>query len=176
MAFREITSLEADTVIALGKIDKKTGKPYPKVIEGYLLGSRTIKSPRGDSSLFIFETPKGNVGVYGTTDLNRKLANVAPGTMTRVTSTGTRPTKNGNMYTYKVEQDQDNVKDDFISAAPSAPSFEATTDEEDQEESTELSYGAFEEEDEAQEAALSAAAAKKKQTAQKLSELLARKK
>jgi hypothetical protein len=109
MGFKEVSSLDADVTIALGKTDKSTGKPYPKSAEGYFLGSRTVENKRGESKLHFLQTRDGNVGLWGTTDLNRKLSNVNPGVMIRVTSTGTKPTPNGDMYTYKVEVDADNT-------------------------------------------------------------------
>ena len=109
MGFTEITSLDADVVVALGKTDKKTGKKYPTQAEGYYLGSRTVQNKRGESSIHFLQTANGNLGVWGTTDLNRKLGQVVLGTMTKITSTGTKPTPNGDMYTYKVAVDKDNT-------------------------------------------------------------------
>ncbi len=108
MGFREVSSLDADVTIALGKTNKATGKPYPKQAEGYFLGSREVENKRGKSQLHFLQTPKGNVGIWGTTDLNRKLGQATVGNMVRITSTGTKPTPNGEMYTYKVEIDSDN--------------------------------------------------------------------
>jgi hypothetical protein len=109
--FKEVASLDAEVTVALGKTDKKTGKAYPKSAEGYYLGSRKVENKRGESVLHFLQTAKGNLGVWGTTDLNRKLGQVASGTMVRVTSTGTKATPNGEMYTYKVELDNDNTID-----------------------------------------------------------------
>lgn len=111
MGFKEVASLDAEVVIALGKIDKKTGKSYPKSAEGYYLGSRKTKNKRGESTIHFLQTAKGNLGLWGTMDLNRKLGQVPPGTMIRANSTGTKSTPNGEMYTYKVELDTDNVID-----------------------------------------------------------------
>lgn len=108
MSFKEVSSLDAEVVVALGKKDKTTGKPYPKTAEGYFLGSRTVENKRGESKIHFLQTPKGNLGIWGTTDLNRKLGQAPVGSMVRVTSTGTKPTPNGEMYTYKVEVDSDN--------------------------------------------------------------------
>jgi hypothetical protein len=109
MGFTEVASLDADVTIALGKKDKATGKPYPKQAEGYYLGTRSVENKRGESKLHFLQTANGNLGIWGTTDLNRKLASVPAGTMVRITSTGTKPTPNGDMYTYRVEQDSDNT-------------------------------------------------------------------
>lgn len=109
MAFQVVASLDADVTVALGKKDKKTGKPYPKQAEGYFLGSRTVESKRGENKLHFLQTAEGNLGIWGTTDLNRKLSQVPAGTMVRITSAGTKPTPNGDMYMYKVETDADNT-------------------------------------------------------------------
>ncbi len=108
MGFKSVVTLDAEVTIAIGKKDK-AGKPYPKQAEGFYLGKREVESKRGQSFLHYLQTSKGNLGVWGTTDLNRKLLQVTPGTMVRITSTGTKPTKNGDMYTYNVEQDADNT-------------------------------------------------------------------
>lgn len=107
MGFKEVNSLDADVTIAIGKKDK-SGKLYPKQAEGYFLGSREVENKRGVSKLHFLQTSKGNLGVWGTTDLNRKLAQAPVGSMVRITSTGTKPTPNGDMYTYRVEVDSDN--------------------------------------------------------------------
>ena len=126
MAYQEVQSLDADVCVALGKTDKKTGKPYPKQAEGYYLGNREVESARGDSKLHILQTAKGNLGVWGTTDLNRKLLQVTAGVMVRITSTGTKPTPKGDMYTYKVESDPSNSID-----VATAPAYTPNTDEDD---------------------------------------------
>lgn len=122
MAYTTVASLDAEKTVALGKKDKATGKPYPKQAEGYYLGNRTVQGARGDSKLHFLQTSEGNLGVWGTTDLDKKLSQVPVGVMTRITSTGTKPTKNGEMYTYKVEQDTANSINVQIEA--SAPSYD----------------------------------------------------
>lgn len=113
MGFKEISSLDADTTTALGGFNKKTGKSNPTKAEGYFLGSKVVdsaKSKTGTAKLHILQTPKGNVGVWGKTDLDRKMLAVAPGTMIRITQNGTVPTKGGNdMYKFKVEVDTENT-------------------------------------------------------------------
>lgn len=114
MGFQEVTSLDAETTIRLGGVDKKTGKKCPTTAEGYYLGAKVIDSPKsksGKASLHIFSTPKGNLGVWGKTNMDQKLKTVTPGTMTRITFTGMQPTKNGEMYVYKVETDGENTID-----------------------------------------------------------------
>jgi len=147
MAFKEVSSLDAEVTVALGKKDK-AGKPYPKSAEGYFLGSRTVENKRGESKLHFLQTAKGNLGIWGTTDLNRKLGSAPVGAMVRITSTGTKPTPNGEMYTYKVEVDTDNSIE-VSAAADVASDFEDSGAEQ------EDSYN--ESEDDDQSAALAAA-------------------
>ena len=170
MSFKEVSSLDADVTIALGKKNKETGKPYPKQIEGYYLGSRTVENKRGESQLHFLQTANGNVGVWGTTDLNRKLSGVEAGTMIRVTSTGTKPTPNGDMYTYKVEVDSENTIE--VSASDNT----STVDDGDED------YGASEDgdtdndDDGDNEEVIprSAVVAKKSETSAKLQEILSK--
>lgn len=129
MGFKEVQGLDADVTVALGKKNKETGKPYPKTAEGYYLGSRTVENKRGESKLHFLQTPDGNLGVWGTTDLNRKLSQVVPGTMIRITSTGTKAVPNGEMYTYKVELDTDNSIDVSLIAAASENTEEESSSE-----------------------------------------------
>lgn len=140
MAFKEVTDLNADVVISLGGTNKKTGKKNPINIEGYYLGRREVedrKKKSGVGYIYFFQTPKGNVGVWGKTDLDRKMLTAKTGTMMRITSTGTRPTPNGDMYIYRVEVDSENTievlseETNFSAASEEADdSFEAADEEE----------------------------------------------
>ena len=113
MAFKEVQSLDAGTTIALGGINKKTGKANPKSVEGFYLGARTVESKMsrsGECSIHFFQTENGNIGVWGKTDLDRKLKNVVPGTMVRASFTGTQPVPGKqDMYKYRVEIDESNT-------------------------------------------------------------------
>ena len=110
MAFKEVSSLDADTTIALGGMNKKTGKPNPTKIEGYFIGSKDVETDFGPAKLHVFQTDKGNVGVWGKTDLNRKLASAPEGAMVRATQNGTVKVPGRNpMYKYKVEVDTENT-------------------------------------------------------------------
>lgn len=111
MAFKPVNDLDCEVTTALGGRNKQTGKPNPTKIEGYFLGSKDTvskKAKNGIAKLHIFQTQKGNIGVWGKTDLDRKLSHVNPGCMVRVTQNGTVPTLNGDMYKYLVEVDEDN--------------------------------------------------------------------
>lgn len=112
MPYQEVTDLNAENVTPLGGPNKKTGKPNPKEVEGYYLGSRKVDSKKARSGfayIHVFQTSGGNKGVWGKTDMDRKILAVTPGTMTKVTHTGSVPTPNGDMYTYKVQFDKTNV-------------------------------------------------------------------
>jgi hypothetical protein len=168
MAFKTVNSLEADNTISLGGTNRKTGKTNPTSIEGYYLGSRQVqdnKKKSGVSFIYIFQTSKGNVGVWGKTDMDRKMAQTPAGVMTRVTATGTRPTPNGDMYTFKVEVDSDNT---IEVQAPTA-SIGRQVDDFDDEPTQFASSNDLDDEDEEQNEALrqaeEAAAARKARTA-----------
>lgn len=114
MGYKEIKSLDADVTISLGGQNKKTKKNNPTQVEGFFLGSREVKSPKSKSGLaFIhfFQTSKGNVGVWGKTDMDRKLQTAERGYMTLVKYEKMVPTPNGDMYKYSVAQDSDNTID-----------------------------------------------------------------
>jgi len=157
MGFTEVSSLDAEVTIALGKINKKTGKAYPKQAEGYYLGSRTVENKRGESKIHFLKTDKGNLGVWGTTDLDRKLSSVGAGTMVRITSTGTKPTPNGDMYTYKVEQDKTNTIE-VEAAAPAYANDEDTGYDEGTDDTESEDYSSDDTDEDAVQAAALAAA------------------
>lgn len=110
MAYEEIKDLSTDTTISLGGFNKKLKKDNPTEVEGYYIGSKIVKSAKGDSYLYSLQTPEGTVGVWGKTDLDRKMAQVELGTMIRIVQSGSVPTKKGNeMYLFKVYQDTSNI-------------------------------------------------------------------
>jgi hypothetical protein len=114
MAFQEVMDLNCDTTTAIGGVNRKTNKPNPKSLEGYYLGKRQVedkKKKTGVSYIYVLQTSKGNVGVWGKTDLDRKMTAVTPGAMIRITHSGMQATPNGEMYKYKVEVDRDNCID-----------------------------------------------------------------
>lgn len=114
MGFKTVVSLDCDKAISLGGEDRKTRKANPTSIEGYYVGSRKVesaKSKTGFCLLHVFQTSGGLTGVWGKTDLDRKLSSVSPGIMTRASFVGMKETKNNPMYLYKVEIDADNSID-----------------------------------------------------------------
>lgn len=130
MAFKEVNDLSCET-ISLGGVNKATGKPHPKQIEGYYLGKRQVedkkKKKSGFSYIYVFQTAKGNLGVWGKTDLDRKMGSAEVGAMTRVTQNGTTPTPNGPMYKYKVEIDSENTIEVLDANSASGEAEEATS-------------------------------------------------
>lgn len=134
MGFKTVQSLDAENAIALGGRNKKTGKANPTSVEGYYIGTRKVdskKSKTGQCDLHFLQTQDGNLGVWGKTDLDRKLRTVSPGTMVRLTCVGQVPTPNGDMYKFKVEQDDSNTievadlnQESYDSADSDAPAEE----------------------------------------------------
>lgn len=111
MAYEQISDLNADVTVSLGGMNKKTGKVNPTKIEGYYLGKKEVedkKKKSGVSYIYILQTAKGNVGVWGKTDLDRKMSQASVGLMTLMDQNGMQDTPNGPMYKYKVAQDKQN--------------------------------------------------------------------
>lgn len=128
MAYQTVQDLDADITVSLGGINKKTGKKNPSQAEGYYLGYRKVdskKDKKGFSYIYFFQTQDGSLGVWGKTDLDRKMAQVKPGTMTLIKQTGTLSTPNGEMYRFSVAVDSENtIEVNF--AAPDSPNNTAT--------------------------------------------------
>jgi len=128
MGFKEVIDLDCERTTALGGKDKKSGKANPTQAEGYYIGSKDVASPKsktGFSKLHYFRTSKGTLGVWGKTDLDRKLLNAPVGAMVRATFTGMVPTSNGDMYKFRVEVDAENTIEVNL------PQSAATEEEED---------------------------------------------
>lgn len=145
MGFKEVQTLDADNTVALGGVNRKTNKKNPTSAEGYFLGSRKVESKKSKSGyayIHFLQTPKGNLGVWGKTDLDRKLLTVTPGTMIRITQSGMVPTPNGDMYKYKVEQDSGNLIDVSGLTAANEGGGE-TTEGQDDEDSDNGGYNSF---------------------------------
>lgn len=130
MAFKTVQSLDADVTVSLGGFNKRTGKANPKTIEGYFLGTKKTvskKSKSGFADLHILQTSQGNVGVWGKTDMDRKMRSVTPGVMVRITHAGMQPTLNGEMYKFTVEHDDENALDVSELTSPEAAQEEEET-------------------------------------------------
>lgn len=132
MAFKELADLDTATCTAIGGVDKKSGKKNPTSIEGYYIGTKQVaskKSKTGLADLHVIQTSKGNVGVWGKTNLDQKMKTVTPGLMTRISFTGMQETKNNPMYKYKVEVDETNFIDVGGVSESSVSGSEADSDE-----------------------------------------------
>ena len=130
MAFKTVSDLSTDNAIALGGFNCKTNKDNPTTITGYFIGSKEVDSPKsktGKAKLHVFQTPNGNVGVWGKTDLDQKLAAATVGALTRVSFTGMQQTKNNPMYKYKVEVDTDDTIEVAPPTADEAPTYSDDT-------------------------------------------------
>lgn len=153
MGFKEVSSLDADVTISIGGFNKKTNKKNPTTAEGYYLGSREVKSPKSKTGLawiHFLQTPDGNLGVWGKTDMDRKISTVTPGTMVRITfdKMVSVPGKN-DMYKFKIEVDEsERIEVDLAPTTTTGTESEETTEDE-----------ATETEDTEEDAAVAAAAA-----------------
>ena len=128
MGYETVTALECDTVIALGGVDKKTRKANPTKIEGYFLGSKKVTSKMSKSGfdfIHVFQTPKGNIGVWNRGNMKSQLDVVDPGTMTLMTFKGMAPGKYGDTYKYTVQRDKDNTIDVGLIASSASEEVEA---------------------------------------------------
>lgn len=161
MAFKEVADLSADVTVSLGGVNKKTGKKNPTKAEGYYLGRREVpdnKKKSGVSYIYFFQTDQGTLGVWGKTDMDRKMGSVPTGAMTKVEYDRMVATANGEMYKYKVAVDMDNSIEVATTSSTHTDSDSSFAEEEGLDEDTDDS-GA---EDELQAAALAAAERKAK--------------
>lgn len=113
MAFKEVLDLNADTTKKLEKVGEKES--------GYYLGFRTNETAFGVSRLHIFKTATGNVGIWGSAQLDEKLSRVEPGTMTQVKFEGKETLKGGRtLKKFKVLSDNENTIDVAVVVAESS--------------------------------------------------------
>lgn len=174
MGFEEVQDLDADTTISLGGFNKKTKKDNPSKVEGYYLGAKVTpnKKTGGTSLLHILKTPKGNLGVWGKTDMDRKLSQVTPGVMIQIEHTGMQETPKGEMYKFTVRHDSSNtIPVNFqVANKPVAASASYADDSNDFnsddsggfEADEDVQYASYEAEETAQKSALSALERKQK--------------
>lgn len=134
MAYKKKPSLDVETVLKLGGVDKN-GKAYPKQIEGFYVGARTVENEQGISTIHVFQTAKGNVGIWGSKTLNTTLSGNDVGYMVRVTYLGKKKlTKGRTQHMYDIEIDEDQRSDEVgIEAAGSEEdTYEASEETEDE--------------------------------------------
>lgn len=108
MAFKKVAALDADTTVALGGKNAKTGKSNPTTVTGYYIGKRTVETEFGPGLVHFLQTPTGNIGVWGKTNMNVQLEQVTPGALTRITFIKMQKIPGRkDMYKYDVEVDPD---------------------------------------------------------------------
>lgn len=152
MAYEKMADLGTDTVSALGGTNSKTGKPNPSQVEGYYLGARSVVTSTGASVIHVFQTPKGNEGVWGTKKLNDNLTRTVVGKMVLVKYKGKIKITGGKtQHTYEFFIDKSNaIEVDTLPEGNSIVEDEDMTDTDDSTDNTD-------DEDAAQTAALVAA-------------------
>lgn len=104
MAMEEIFDLNADKV---AEVKSKGDK-----VSGYYLGSQLRKTKFKPNLLHVFRNASGNEGLWGSSQLDAKLARVTPGSMTEVTFLGKTELDNGStLKQFKVTSDRANTID-----------------------------------------------------------------
>lgn len=120
MAMEEIFDLNADVVT---KLEKKGQK-----LSGYYLGFTENKTKFGLNKLHVLRNDKGNEGIWGSAQLDAKLARVAAGSMTEITFLDKTTLDNGmTLKQFKVTSDRANAID--VSSVASSDADEAASDE-----------------------------------------------
>lgn len=119
MAYQTVTSLDCDVVYPLGGVNSTTGVKNPTTMEGYYLGSRPANIEGQKSTIHVFQTPKGNQGIWGSADTNQKLSQVTLGTMTLVEFKEKKKISGGKTKKiFAVSQDPDNTITVSAAASP----------------------------------------------------------
>lgn len=126
MAYQKVQDLSTDTVIRLGGVDTKSGVKNPSSIEGYYLGARVVETKGGTAVIHTFQTPKGNVGVWGTKYLNDTLPQVR-GAMTLVNYLGKKSIPNSGGKTKHMYDIQRDLENTIEVAVPTEVSYEENT-------------------------------------------------
>ncbi len=133
MAYKTKLDAKTDEAIKLG------GEGNPSSIEGYYLGAKdTPDTGYGPGKLHIFQTEKGNVGVWGKTNINRLLTADHAGQMCLLEFTGMGERRKGRnaAYEYKLSYDEDNTIDTSglnVNAAEASEDYADDSDSEEEE-------------------------------------------
>lgn len=106
MARKKVIDLNADTTIKFGKAEGALRKG--STFEGYYVGSKEVDSGMGPSKLHIFQTDEGNVGVWGSAQLNAKLTNLN-GMHTWIKFVDEVRVPKGTMKVFEVEYDDEDT-------------------------------------------------------------------
>lgn len=136
MAYEKLSDVKP---IALGGVDKKTGKKNPTELEGYYIRREEKPNkfnPGKPQSFYVFETKEGPQGLFGKAGIDREMKKAAVGVMTKVVDTGKLlDTGKGNpMRVFEVFQDSSNTIDVAeLAAQAEAPSDEPEQDDDNEE-------------------------------------------
>lgn len=168
MAFKKKPSLDVDNVFKLGGVDKK-GKACPKQIEGFYVGSRTVEGDQGTSTIHVFQTAKGKLGIWGSKTLNTTLSADDIGYMVRVTYLGKKKlTKGRTQHMYDIEIDEDQRSEEAASDESEDEGLEASDESEDSEDTEDEEEVESEEDEEPAPALAASSAAERKAKVQAL--------
>lgn len=140
MARKKVISLNADTTVGFG--DKPGQIKAGKTLEGYFLGTKSVNTKTGPSVVHVIQTPKGNLGLWGSANLNTNLASVAVGNMVYITYKEMIKIAKGTMKVFDVEYDDENT----IHTEGVDVNFSTASSEEDAAEEYETAEESFEEE------------------------------
>ena len=117
MARKKVVELNADNCVGFGTNE---GQIRPgKTVDGYYLGARKVETGMGPSTLHFLQTESGNLGVWGSAQLNSKLAQIQTGTRVFITYVKKIKAKLGMMKVFDVEYDDE----DTIEVSNTAVSF-----------------------------------------------------
>lgn len=108
--------LKADFIVKLGRGTGEDGKPLVPSVEGYYLGKENRGpnkfNPKNTDYVYIFQTPKGNAGVYNTKGLDEWMVDAVKGAMIKVEYDKKVTTAKGfKKHTFFVYQDKNNKLD-----------------------------------------------------------------
>ncbi len=124
MAMKKVIDLDASTTVKMEKPGQK--------FSGYYIGAKNVTTSMGPSVLQIFQTDKGNVGVWGSAQLNGKLQQVPAGSLTEITYLSKVKVPKGTMKKFEVQFDDT----DTINVAGAQVNFNPGTEPESDEESS----------------------------------------
>ncbi len=132
MAYETLADFDCAKTVSIGGIreDRKTGKRYknPTSIEGYYVGTKSgienKLNPEKPMSLHIIKTAEGNTGVWGKTDLDRKMSTAKVGLKTLIQFDKMVPTNKKPMFKYIVKRDKLDVDHELQTSSDTAEAYE----------------------------------------------------
>lgn len=129
MARKKVVDLDAENAVGFGKEEGQI--PPGHTLEGHYIGGRKVKTKFGMATLHVLQTESGNLGVWGSAQLDAKLGTVPPGSMVFITYVKKIKVTNGTMKVFEVEYDDE----DRVEASAVQVNFQDSSEgEEDAEE------------------------------------------